>query len=215
MKAFKAEAWKLRLPEEHMRTIAKAFLLVVLLAPLACAQNPVVAGVAPVLEAGLGYSYVDANVPSQNSLGMNGVQFVGNADFSRRFGVALDIGYARNFDAYNSNHTADLLTAMAGPVFYPIRKRTWNVYTHLLLGASRETGVNYETNGQIVLGYVNRFAWGVGGGYEYRFSRPLAFRVGADYIHTTFFNSNIVLAGQSNIRPSISLIYTFGEGREH
>jgi Outer membrane protein beta-barrel domain len=198
-----------------MRTILKAVLLLTLFASSAPAQGPIVAGIAPVLELGGGYSYVDAGIPSQSKLGMNGLQIVGNADFSRRFGVALDVGYARSFDAYNSGRTADLLTYMGGPVFYPIRKRNWNVFTHVLVGGARETGVNFESNGQIILGYTNRFAWGAGGGYEYRFSRSFAVRVAADYIRSSFFDSNIQLKGQSNIRPSVSLIYTFGEGREH
>jgi hypothetical protein len=197
-----------------MRTIVRIALLLVLFAPVANGQSPVMAGVAPVLEAGFGYSYVDGTVPSENGLGMNGVQAVANADFSRRFGVALDLGYARSFNAFHSGHSADLLTYMAGPVFYPVRKRNFYVYTHVLLGGARETGVNYESNGQIVLGYVNKFAWAGGAGFEYRLSRALALRVGADYLRTSFFNSNIVVEGQSNIRPSVSLIYTFGEGRE-
>jgi opacity protein-like surface antigen len=198
-----------------MRTILRAVVLFLFAAPFVRAQGPAVAGVGPVIEAGVGYQYVDASIPSQNSLGMNGVQLLGNADFSRRFGVALDVGYARNFDAYNSGRTADILTYMAGPIFYPVRKRNWYVYTHVLLGGARETGVNFESDGQVVLGYTNRFAWAAGGGYEYRFSRSFALRLGADYLRTSFFNSNIQLQGQSNIRPSASLIYTFGEGREH
>ncbi len=197
-----------------MRTILKILLLAILVLPVARGQGPVVAGIAPVLEAGVGYSYVDAGVPSESRMGMNGINLIGNADISRRFGVKLDVGYARNFNAYQSGHSADLLTYMAGPVFYPVRKRNMNVYAHLLLGGARETGVNFESNGQIVLGYANRFAWSGGAGVQYRLSRVFALRVGADYLRTSFFNSNVALQGQTNIRPSISLIYTFGEGRE-
>ena len=197
-----------------MRTILKILLLAILVLPAAHGQGPVVAGIAPVLEAGVGYSYVDAGVPSESRMGMNGINLIGNADISRRFGVNLDLGYARNFNAYQSGHSADLLTYMAGPVFYPIRKRNMNLYTHLLLGGARETGVNFESNGQIVLGYANRFAWSGGAGVQYRLSRVFALRVGADYLRTSFFNSNVALQGQTNIRPSINLIYTFGEGRE-
>jgi len=197
-----------------MRTIVKVVLLLMLFSPLACAQSPVMAGVAPVLEAGIGYSYVDGSVPGESGLGMNGVQALGNADFSRRFGIALNLGYARNFNAFGSGHTADLLTYMAGPVFYPVRKRNLNVYTQLLLGGARETGVNFESNGQIVLGYVNRFAWAGGAGFQYRLSRSFSVRIGADYLRSSFFNSSVVVAGQSNLRPSVSLIYSFGEGRE-
>lgn len=197
-----------------MRTILELLVLVILLAPATYAQGPVVAGIAPVLEAGVGYSYVDASTPSQGKLGMNGIQLLGNADISRRFGVAAVVGYARSFNAYSSGHSADLLTYMAGPVFYPVRKRNINVFAHLLLGGARETGVNYEANGQIVLGYANEFAWAGGAGVQYRISRTFAVRMGADYLRTKYFNSNVAVQAQTNIQPSVSLIYTFGEGRE-
>ncbi len=197
-----------------MKTILKTLLLVVFIAHVAHAQDPVVAGIAPVLEAGVGYSYVDAGVPSQSRLGMNGIQLVGNADISRRFGVTAEWGYARSFDAYNSGRSADIMTYMAGPVFYAVRKQKLNVFAHVLLGAARETGINYEPNGQIVLGYTNRFAWAGGAGVQYRISRTFAIRVAGDYLRTSFFNSNVQLVAQTNIRPSVSLIYTFGEGRE-
>lgn len=199
-----------------MKTILKIVALALLFVPEAYAQNPLVAAQGPVLEAGAGYSYFQAGVPSQsNKLGMNGVDLLGTADFSRRFGVHVDLGYARNFDAYGSHHTADLFTYMAGPVFYPVRKRDLNLYTHLLLGGGRETGVNFEPNGQIIQGYANRFAWDAGAGVQYRFSRSWAVRVGVDYLHTEFFNPSVQLAGQTNLKPSVSLIYTFGEGREN
>jgi opacity protein-like surface antigen len=198
-----------------MNTILKIVIIAVLLVPAAYAQGPLVAGMGPVLEAGVGYSYIDSGVPSQtNKLGMNGVDLLGTADFSRRFGIHVDLGYARNLDAYNSHHSADLFSYVAGPVFYPVRKRDFNLYTHLLLGGARETGVNFEPNGQIILGYANRFAWAVGGGAQYRISRSFAVRVAVDYLRTQFFNSSVVLQGQTNLKPSVSLIYTFGEGRE-
>jgi opacity protein-like surface antigen len=89
-----------------------------------------------------------------------------------------------------------------------------NVYTNLLLGGARETGVNFESNGQIVTGYANEFAWAAGTGFQYRVTQSFSLRVGADYLHTNYFNSNVVVQGQTNLRPSVSLIYTFGEGRE-
>lgn len=209
-----AEARERNFPEKLMRTTLIAILLMLLMLPVAHGQSPVVAGVAPVLEAGVGYSYVSVDVPSESRLGMNGMLLTGNADFSRRFGVALDLGYSRNFNAYNSGRTADLLTYMGGPVFYPVRKRNLNVFAHVLLGGARETGVNYENTGQILTGYANRFAWAGGAGFQYRLTPSLSMRLGADYLRTTFFNSSVTLQGQSNIRSSVSLIYTFGEGRE-
>jgi opacity protein-like surface antigen len=182
-----------------------------MMVPLAKAQDtPVVAGIGPTIEAGAGYEFVYTTVPSQNPIPMNGLLLSGNADFSRRFGVAAELGYARNFDAFNTNHTADLFTYMAGPAFYPVRMRKMNVYTHVLFGGARETGVNLATDGELLRGYVNKFAWAAGGGLQYRITRSLSLRVGADYLHTSFFNPEVKVVGQSGIRPSASLIYTFG-----
>lgn len=200
--------------EETMRTILRFLALACLLAPAAHGQSPVIAGATPVLEAGAGYSYVNANVPAQGRLGMNGVQAVGNADFHRRWGLKLDLGYSRNFNAFASGHSADLFTYMAGPVFYPLRKRNMNVYAHVLFGGARETGVNFESDGQLMTGFVNKFAWAGGAGVQYRLTPAFSIRMGADYLHTTFFNPNYVMQGQMNLRASGGLIYTFGENRE-
>jgi opacity protein-like surface antigen len=145
-----------------------------------------------------------------SSLGMNGILLSGNADFSRRFGLKLELGYSRAFDAFNTGHSADMLTYMGGPVFYPIRHRRYNVFGQLLLGGARETGVNATNNGGLLLGYDNRFAWSAGVGVEYRISPALSLRGQGEYLHTAFYNSNIVLQGQNNARVSLSLIYTFG-----
>lgn len=194
-----------------MKTFVKLLLLAMMLAPLGKAQEgPVVAGIGPTIEAGAGYQFVYTSVPSQNHLPMNGILLSGNADFSRRFGIAAEIGYARNFDAFNTGRTADLLTYMAGPAFYPVRMRNMNVYTHVLFGGARETGVNLSPDGLLLLGYVNKFAWAAGGGVQYRITGSLSLRVGADYLHTSFFNPEVKVVGQSGIRPSASLIYTFG-----
>jgi outer membrane immunogenic protein len=194
-----------------MKTFGKLFLLAMMLAPLARAQDgPVIAGIGPTFEAGAGYQFVYTSVPSQNNIPMNGILFSGNADFNRRFGIAAEIGYARNFDAFNTGHTADLLTYMAGPAYYPVRMRNMNVYTHVLFGGARETGVNLATDGELLRGYVNKFAWAAGGGVQYRITRSLSLRVGADYLRTSFFNPEVKVVGQSGIRPSASLIYTFG-----
>ena len=194
-----------------MRTILKLPLLFLLFAPLAYGQGPVIAGVARVLEGGVGFSYVLANVPSEGHLAMNGVEAALNADLQRHLGLKLDLGYSRSFDAFSTGRCADMLTYMAGPVFYPLRRRSMHVYAELLLGAARQTGVNFESNGQLVLGYANQFAWAGGGGFQHRVTRSLSLRVGADYLRTAFFNSNVAVQRQTNLRSSLSVIYTFGE----
>ena len=194
-----------------MRTILKLPLLFLLFVPLAHGQGPVIAGVAPVLEGGVGFSYVQANVPSEGHLAMNGVEAALNADLQRHLGLKLDLGYSRSFDAFSTGRSADMLTYMAGPVFYPLRRRNMHVYAELLLGAARQTGVNFESNGQLVLGDAIQFAWAGGGGFLHRVTRSLSLRVGADYLRTAFFNSNVAVQRQTNLRSSLSVIYTFGE----
>lgn len=194
-----------------MTRVLKLSLVLLALGSLARAQGPVIAGIAPVLEGGVGYSYMMSDVPSQNTLGLNGILLSGNGDLNRHFGVKLELGYSRNFDAFHTGHTADMLTYMGGPVFYPIRHRRYNIYTQALFGGARETGVNVNSSGTLLLGFVNRFAWAAGAGVQYRVTPSLSLRVGADYLHTTFFNSQVQLQGQTNLRSSLSVIYTFGK----
>ena len=174
------------------------------------AQSPVVAGFAPVFEGGVGYTYMRSDVPSEGTLGMNGVLLSGSADFSRWLGVKLELGYSRNFDAFQTGHTADMLTYMGGPVFYPVWRRKFDIYTELLLGGARETGVTMDTSGGLVKGFVNHFAWAGGGGFQYRVTPALSVRVGADYLRSNFFNQNVVQTAQPNLRAEVSVVYRFG-----
>jgi opacity protein-like surface antigen len=194
-----------------MKTILCLTILLLGLAPIVRAQGPVFAGWAPVFEAGAGYSYLGTSIPSNgSSLGMSGILLSGNADFSRRFGVKVEAGYSRAFNAFQTGHSADMLTYMGGPVYYPYRHRKLNLYEDILFGGARETGVNTTNQGGLLLGYTNRFAWTLGVGAEYRILPSLSLRLGGDYLRTAFYNSNVQLQGQNNIRTELSLIYTFG-----
>lgn len=178
---------------------------------LARAQGPIFAGTAPVLEGGIGYSYLGTDIPSNgSSLGMNGLLLSGNADFGWHLGLKAEAGYNRAFNAFSTGHSADMLTYMGGPVFYPIRKPKYNVFAQALAGGARETGVNVDNTGALVMGYTNRFAWSAGLGGQYRITPALSLRIGAEYLRTTFYNTDLMLKGQSNIRSSLSVIYTFG-----
>ena len=190
------------------------FFIFVILVPRSNAQNPVFAGVAPSMEAGIGYSYVNLAIPSQYRLAMNGVDASLTADFHPRLGIRLDLGYNRASNVLGTNRHADLLSYMAGPVFYPVRRRNLNVYTQFLLGGARETGVNFNAGGEMLTGWVNHFAWSAGTGVQYRFTPSFSLRLGADYMRTSFFNSNLAIEGQNNVRSAVSLVYTFGERRE-
>jgi opacity protein-like surface antigen len=191
-------------------------LLISLFTPLAYGQEPIAGGFSPAQEGGIGFSYTQANAPSEGQMRMNGLQAVFSTDVNRRFAVKADFGYSRSFDAFQTGHSADLMTYMVGPVFYAVRRRQLSVYGELLLGGARQTGVNFENNGQLVLGYANEFAWAGGAGVQYEIVPSFSVRVGADYLRTSYFNSNVAVQAQPNLRSSVVLIYTFGShGRRH
>ena len=177
------------------------------------AQGPVVAGVAPVVESSVGYSYMQSTVPSQGNLAMKGIVLSASGDLTARFGAKLVLGYSRSFDAFQTGRAADVLTYMAGPVFYPVRRNKFDIHAQVLLGGARETGVNFENDGTLIRGSVNHFAWAGGAGFQYRISEALSFRPEVEYLRTSFFNSNVAIQGQTNLRPSLSLVYTFGRRR--
>ncbi len=172
-----------------MRTIGKVWLLAAAMgmATQARAQGPLRAGIAPVIEAGAGYAYVKSDVPSQGNIAMNGLVASANGDFSRRFGVKVEVGYSRSFDAFQTGRSADILTYMGGPVFYAVRKRKFDVHAQVLVGGARETGVNFEENGGLVRGYVNHFAWAGGAGIQYRLTGSLSIRPEVEYLRTSYF----------------------------
>jgi len=178
------------------------------------AQGPVIAGVAPVFEGGIGYSYVKSTVPSQGNLAMKGVVASASGDLNSHFGAKLEVGYSRSFDAFQTGRAADILTYMGGPVFYPIRRRKFDFHAQVLAGGARETGVNFENDGTLVRGFVNHFAWEGGAGFQFRMSEALSLRPEIEYLRTSYFNSNVAIQGQTNLRTTLNLIYTFGRRRE-
>jgi opacity protein-like surface antigen len=195
-----------------MRMMLKLWLLLVTLglASQVRAQVPAIAGVAPVLEGGIGYLYTKSNVPSQGNMAMNGILVSGSGDLNVHFAAKLEVGYSRSFDAFQTGRSADILTYMGGPVFYPVRRQKFSIHAQVLLGGARETGVNFESDGTLVRGFVNHFAWAGGAGFQYRISEALALQPEVEYLRTSFFNSNVAVQGQPNLRTSLSLIYTFG-----
>jgi len=195
-----------------MRTTCKLFLLLIVvgLASQARAQGPAIAGVAPVIEEGIGYTYMKSSVPSEGSLAMFGVLATATADLNARFGAKLEVGYSRSFDAFQTGRVADLLTYMGGPVFYPIRRPNFSMHAEILAGGARETGVNFESDGTLVRGYVNHPAYAGGVGFQYRISSAFALRPEVEYVRTSYFDSTVAIKPQGNLRTSLSLMYTFG-----
>ncbi len=195
-----------------MRTMFKLWLLLIFLglASQGRAQAPAIAGIAPVVEWGIGSTYMQADVPSQGKLAMTGVLVSGSADLNAHFAAKLEVGYSRSFDAFQTGRSADLLTYMGGPVFYPVRRSKFSIHAQVLLGGARETGVNFESDGTLVRGFVNHPAWAGGAGFQFQISPALSLRPEVEYLRNSFFNSNVAIQGQPNLRTSLNLVYTFG-----
>jgi len=83
-----------------------------------------------------------------------------------------------------------------------------------LVGGARETGVNFESDGTLVRGYVNHLAYAGAAGFQYRVTESLSLRPEVEYLRTSFFNSNVAVQSQTNLQTSLGLIYTFGRRRE-
>lgn len=182
-------------------------------APPSGAQGPLVTASGPEIEAHGGFEFLGQQVPGASSVPMYGVDSGLTVGVFRHLGVRLDLGYARANNVFDSGHHSDILSYMAGPVFYPVRKRHVSPYGELLLGGARVTGATPDGQGGFIRGYANQFAWAGGGGVELRPAREFAVRIGADYMRTKYFDPNLGLAGQGNLRAVVSFTYYLGGRR--
>lgn len=176
-------------------------------------QDPVYAGRGPDVEASVGYSYVNAGVPSGDRISLNGVDSGMTAYFRPRFGLCIDLGYARAANVLGSNKHSDMLDYMAGPVFSPVKRRKQSIYIRGLVGGARISGTTPAENGGYVTGFAAQFAWSIGIGAQYQVSHSVAVRAGFDSLHTCYFNSSERLQGQENAHATITFVYLFNRGR--
>src|SRR5713226_1899703 len=105
------------------RNISGLLLFLSLCAPTVEAQSPRVAGVASVVSVGLGYSYT-----TSARIALNGLDAAFTLDVSPHLGARVDVGYVRASHVLNSGHHSDVLSYLAGPVFYPVRGRKLAVF---------------------------------------------------------------------------------------
>jgi len=145
-------------------------------------------------------------------LGLNGADASAEADFLKRIGIKLDVGYARAWNAFGSGRPSDVLNYLGGPVVHLSRREGFAAYVQGLVGGARIKGPVPLTGGTFGSGYANKLSYGGGLGVEYRFSGALAFRVGGDYLHTAFFSSSETLQGQTDFRAVASIVYYFRSG---
>jgi hypothetical protein len=181
--------------------------------PATFGQSPAAAGRAAKVDVSLGYAYLNEGEPSENRASLNGFDSGITDLFLPHFGLQADIAYLRAANINGSSHHADLLTFLAGPTFYAIRRRSGTVYVHALLGGARSTGATPTSTGYIT-GYALKMGWAAGIGTQHKLSRSFGVRVGLDLIHTSFFNDTGRLQGQENFEGTIGFIYSFGGERK-
>src|ERR1700675_1061551 len=84
-------------------------------------QAPQFAGIGPTVNAGLGYTYLNANVASYGRISEQGVAASLTTDFTNRIAVKLEATYTQTSGALELRGRNSALTYMAGPVFYLVR----------------------------------------------------------------------------------------------
>jgi hypothetical protein len=181
--------------------------------PSYAAQEPRIAGIAPAVSVSIGYLYLNSEVPSAGRISQNGIASGVTTEFTRRIGIKLEASYTRTYGAFGLDHHSDVLAYLGGPVFYPVRRRRFAIYTQALIGGARITGVIPESNGIFLFAETNKLAWAIGPGVDTRLSRSTVLSVGADYLHSSYFAPNRSIQGQGNTRIIISLVYTLGKSR--
>jgi len=181
--------------------------------PVCSGQEPRIAGTAPAVSVSIGYAYLNGEVPSAGRISQNGVASGVTTEFTPRFGIKMEASYTRTDGAFGLDHHSDLLAYLGGPVVYPVRHKRFSIYAQALIGAARITGVIPETNGNFLLAETNKLAWSLGPGVDAKLSRSTVLRIGADYLHSSYFAPNKAIHGQGNTRVIISLVYTLGKFR--
>ena len=191
----------------NLRTIFKTTYIgfaIVILAGLASAQ-------APSGNVFFGYSFENTsssalglNLSRPNLQGWEGslegkwLPWVGIvADFSGHYGSESFTAATPN-GLESVNVTGHELEVMFGPrVSIPVGKFT--PFGEILVGVA-----HINTGGDLPNSSNTSFATAVGGGFDYRLVRLIAWRVEGDYITTRFFSST-----QNNVRLSTGIVFRF------
>jgi len=181
-------------------------------APVAVVRSkaPVPAARGKIIEVGLGYSYASHAETQSKRMGLLGPDASFTIWFSR-VGIKANIGYERASNVLGTGRHSDVLSYLVGPVFHPTTRRKFDTYVHVLVGGGRVSGPVLTKSGLILLGgWTTGYAWAAGGGTEYWLTDSMAIRTGADYLRTSYYDSSLVVRGQSNLRTTAMVVYYFG-----
>jgi len=194
-----------------MRSILAVVLCLTACVTRASAQSPVATATGRPFDLGLGYTYIRRFDGSYNPVGLSGADANISVAVHSHFAIKTDLGYARAANVLGSGRHSDVLTYLAGPVFYPTPQGRFNTYVQALVGGARVTGP-ILLNGGVFLGkaWVTTFSWALGGGAEYWVTDSMAVRTGVDYLRTGYFDSAETIRGQNNLRTTVTVAYYFG-----
>jgi|ERR1700722_1122161 len=174
-------------------------------------KPPVATAKSKTIEMGLGYSYVSQPGNLSKRLGLQGTDASFTIGFSR-LGITADVGYARASNVLGTGRRSTVLSYLAGPVFHHTVHRSFDSYVHVLVGGARVGGPILTNDGTILLGgWTTGYAWAVGGGVEYWATDSMAIRTGVDYLRTSFYDSSLVVRGQSSLRTTAAVVYYLGK----
>jgi hypothetical protein len=188
------------------------FVLVLSLSVPALAQNlrsgAAAAASGPSFDVSAGYSYLSMQVPGASTVGLNGVDASAGIDFNRHWGAVIDSSYVRAGDVFQTGHSSYVLSALAGPVFYPYTHGETRISLRGLVGAGLVDSAVPVTGPDYYLhGWVSRPAYGAGIGVERTLFGPFAFRVNGDYLRTAFVNASETVQLQNNLRLTGSIVF--------
>jgi len=194
------------------RTLVCMFLLVAPLLAQSRLQGGTVGATVPSFEASLGYAYFNMDMSSQR-VGLTGLDANGLVNFNSRWGATVDSTYARKGSVFGTGQSANVLSLLAGPVFYPAVFAKSAVSVHAMVGACRVESAVPVSGTSYLNGWVARPSYAVGGGFEQSLFGPLGVRIQGDYQYTSFGDSAGAIHGQNNLRLSTSIVYRFGSRR--
>lgn len=168
---------------------------------------PPAAATGPSFDVSAGYSFLAMQVPSEGEANLGGVDGSGAIDFTRRWGAVVDASYVRGSDVFGTGYNSYVLSALAGPTFYPFGRRGTSFFLRALGGAGLvDSAVPDGDTSGYVHGWVARPSYAAGAGVEHSLPGPFAVRVNADYLRTAFANSAEVIQLQNNLRVTASIV---------
>ncbi len=167
----------------------------------------------PDYDVAVGYSHLTMNLSGKPTLNLSGAEATATVYISPRWGATVDSSYVRAPRDPGSGHGSYVFSALAGPVFIPVQTEKSRLLIRGLAGATLvDTAV--PVNQLYYRGWLARFSWGVGTGFERDLSGPFAARFNVDYLRTRFMTTNAMVQPQNSLRVSGILVFRFATRRE-